>query len=215
MNMFSSLPGADVLPVAVAGVAAGLGVAVPLGAVGVLLLQEGMTHGRRAALAAASGIAAVDLVYSAAAVLAGAAVATALTGREGAVRLSGAIVLAGIALRGLLGTARRRRDRESSLKQATSAGSAFFRFVGLTALNPLTAIYFIVLAAGLGERLRGPAAGAAFIMGVFVGSWVWQVLLALAGTAAGARLPTRARIWTSVAGYSIVLGLAVALALSA
>ena len=215
LNMFSSLPGADVLPAVVAGVAAGLGVAVPLGAVGVLLLQEGMTRGPRAALAAASGIAAVDLVYSAAAVLAGAAVATALSGREGAVRLSGAIVLAGLAFRGLLGTARRWRDPEFSLSAGDEAGSAFLRFVGLTALNPLTALYFIVLAAGLGERLRGQAAGAAFIVGVFVGSWVWQVLLALAGTAAGARLPTGARIWTSVAGYSIVLGLAVALALSA
>lgn len=205
---------ADTLP-AVAGVAAGLGVAVPLGAVGVLLFQEGMTRGRRSALAAASGIAAVDLVYSAAAVLAGTAVATALTGREGAVRLVGAIILASLAFRGLLRTVQQRRDPEFSQPRVARTRSAFLRFVGLTALNPLTAVYFTVLAAGLGERLREPAAGAAFVMGVFAGSWVWQVSLALAGTAAGALLPTGIRSWTSAAGYSIALGLAVALALSA
>jgi arginine exporter protein ArgO len=213
--MYSSSLGADTLPAAFAGVAAGLGVAIPLGAVGVLLFQEGMTRGRRSALAAASGVAAVDLVYSALAVLAGAAVATALTGREGVVRLTGAIILAGLAFHGLFRTVQQRRRPELSLPRVASAGSAFLRFVGLTALNPLTAVYFTVLAAGLGERLREPAAGAAFVVGVFAGSWLWQVLVALAGTAAGALLPMGLRTWTSVAGYSITLGLAVALALSA
>lgn len=72
-----------------------------------------------------------------------------------------------------------------------------------------------MLAAGLGERVQGPAPATAFVLGVFAGSWAWQAVLGIAGTLAGARLPARARTWTSIAGYSIVLALAAVLASSA
>jgi len=205
---------AAVLPALLAGLAAGLGVALPLGAVGVLLLQEGMSRGRQAAMAAATGVATVDLAYAGIAVLAGRAVAEALAGREGLVRLVGAVVLAALAVRGLRAAVR--PDAEpGDPPVAAAARGAFWRFVGLTALNPLTAVYFTVLAAGLGERVQGPAPAAAFAFGVFVGSWAWQAVLGIAGAVAGARLPARARTWTSIAGYSIVLAFAAVLASSA
>src|SRR4051794_41928451 len=56
-----------------AGALAGLGVALPLGAIGVLLLQEGITGGWRPAFAAGTGVALVDGAYAALAVAAGAA----------------------------------------------------------------------------------------------------------------------------------------------
>ncbi|MFD7169359.1 hypothetical protein [Streptomyces violascens] len=70
---------------AMAGAAADLGVAVPVGAVGVLLIQEGMRE-RRGAMAAAAAVAAavatVDLVYAALATALGPLVAEALSGVE-------------------------------------------------------------------------------------------------------------------------------------
>lgn len=75
------------------GAGAGLGVAVPLGAVDVLLLHEGTARGWRPALAGATGVAVVDLVYAAVAVIAGGAVTAALSGHQGAVRVGGAVVL--------------------------------------------------------------------------------------------------------------------------
>ncbi|WHM38869.1 hypothetical protein [Streptomyces sp. BPTC-684] len=88
---------------AVAGAAAGLGVAMPVGAVGVLLVQEGMRD-RRGAVAAASAVAVVDLAYAAAATALGPWVASTLSGVEAWVRLVAAAVLAGIAGRGLWGS---------------------------------------------------------------------------------------------------------------
>jgi arginine exporter protein ArgO len=207
-----------VLPALLVGVAAGLGVALPLGAIGVLLLQEGMTGGRRAAMAAATGVATVDLVYAGVAVLAGGAVTEALAGREALVRWTGAIVLAGLAVRGLAGARRPapdRRTRRPARDRPSHPFSSFLRFVGLTAINPLTAVYFTVLAAGLGQRVSGAAAATAFAIGVFVGSWAWQSVLGLAGSLAGARLPTRARTWTTIAGNGLVLIFAAVLAHSA
>ena len=63
----------DLVVLAVAGCAAGLGVAMPLGAIGVLILREGMLRGYRSGLAAATGVATVDTLYCLGALLAGAA----------------------------------------------------------------------------------------------------------------------------------------------
>jgi arginine exporter protein ArgO len=200
------------LPALAAGLLAGLGVALPLGAVGVLLLQEGMLRGRRSALLAATGVATVDFVYAAAAVLAGGLITAALAGNEREVRLTSALVLTGLALTGLLRTHRSRADTSPP---PSRAGGAFWRFLALTALNPLTAVYFTVLAAGLGERVRSPLAATAFVLGVFAASLAWQAVLAVTGAALGARLPAGARTWTSAVGYGVVLALAIALAVSA
>ncbi len=201
------------------GVAAGLGVAVPLGAVGVLLLRTGLTSGWRTAAAGALGVASVDLVYAAVATVAGSAVAALLAGHESAVRLAGAAVLGVLAARGLWRVWSARRSSAAGLEVAmdrTGAGSAravWARFVGLTALNPLTVVYFGVVAAGLATRWAGAAERAAFVVGVGASSAVWQLALAGLGAFAGSRARPGVRVGLGVLGDVVVLGLAVALAL--
>ncbi len=197
------------LPLAsfIAGLVAGLAIAIPLGAIGVLLVQEGVTRGWRPAAAGATGVALVDFAYACVAVVAGAAVADALTGRIRAVQLVGAVVLTAVAVRGLIGL--RRPAGASGLEVPT--GQVMRRFFALTLVNPLTAVYFVVLTATLGSTLEGPAARTAFVLGVFLASWAWQLLLAAIGAFAGARLPGWARTATSVTGYLVVLGYAVRL----
>jgi arginine exporter protein ArgO len=145
-------------------------------------------------------------------VLAGGLVTAALDGREREVRLTSAAVLAGLAVTGL---ARTLSADPGAAPPSTRPDGAFWRFLGLTALNPLTAAYFTVLAAGLGERVRSAAAATAFVVGVFVASLAWQAVLAVTGAALGTRLPAGARVWTSALGYGVVLALAGALAVSA
>jgi threonine/homoserine/homoserine lactone efflux protein len=190
-----------------AGAVAGLGVALPLGAVGVLIVQEGVTGGWRPASAAATGVALVDGAYAALAVAAGAAVATALAGRERAVQLVGAGVLLAVAVRGLLAL-RTPADRDEPVPQ----GRVLRRFVALTAVNPMTAVYFVVLTAGLGDVVTDAASRVAFATGVLLASLAWQLTLAGAASFAGARLPGWSRVATSVAGHLLVLGYAVRLA---
>jgi threonine/homoserine/homoserine lactone efflux protein len=193
-----------------AGALAGLGVALPLGAVGVLIVQEGLTGGWRPASAAATGVALVDGAYAVAAVAAGAAVATALTGLERTVQLVGAAVLLAVAVRGLLAL----RTPPRTTPGAPAPGVRVLRrFVALTAVNPMTAVYFVVLTTGLGDVVAGPASRAAFAVGVLLASLAWQLTLAGAASLAGARLPSWLRVATSVAGHLLVVGYAVRLAL--
>jgi arginine exporter protein ArgO len=198
---------------AVAGAAAGLGVAMPMGAVGVLLVQEGMRD-RRGAVSAAAAVALVDLVYAVVATLVGPLVADALSGVEAWVRLVSASVLLVIAVRGL--RASRGGVGVEAADGAPGAGGAlrtFARFAALTLVNPTTALYFAALTTARGAELAAGAAGAVFVAGVFVASFAWQQALVAVSGFAGARIGRRARAWTFRAGYGLVAVYAVRIAL--
>ena len=150
----------------VAGILAGLGIALPLGAIGVLIVREGVERGLRAAVPAALAVAFVDLAYAAVAVLLGARVAEALGGWERVIQVVGAMVLAVVVVWGVRGTLRgaRRSPDQGTPAPPVPTSHVFARFVGLTAVNPMTAVYFVALTTGLSDQLTG-AAGRA--------SWSW------------------------------------------
>ncbi|MEU6239091.1 lysine transporter LysE [Kitasatospora sp. NPDC047058] len=203
----------------VAGAGAGLGVAVPLGAVGVLLLEEGR-RGRAAAVSAACAVAFVDMVYAALATALGVRLAPVLAGWEGWARAVSAAVLMVVALRGLLGLRRMpvtagagEAGRGVGEGAAPAGGPArtFLRFAGLTAVNPTTALYFAAFVTGGGGPGGGPGGGltsgfgaVAFVAGVLLASLTWQQLLAAVGVSLGSRLSPRARRLTYCAGYGLV-----------
>ena len=216
----------------VAGAVAGLGLAVPVGAVGVLVAQEALMRGRAHGLAAAAGVAATDLLYAVVAVLAGMAAAAWLEPHRTPVRLVAAAALAAVAG---WGWRRAWRSRRASLAvgpggdAAPDAGDVArggarwrqgravvgVRFAALTLVNPVTVLYFVVVVAGFGGRLGSGPARAGFAAGVFLGSACWHALLALVAAAAGARLSHRARTATGLVGHGVVGAMAVVLALHA
>ncbi|NUL06806.1 hypothetical protein HRW07_26950 [Streptomyces lunaelactis] len=200
---------------AMAGAAAGLGVAMPIGAMGVLLIQEGM-RGRRRAVAAALAVAVVDLAYAAAATALGPFIASVLSGVEAWVRLVSAAVLAAIAVRGLLASRHTEPTTENEDTGGVGAGGpvrTFTRFAALTLINPTTALYFTALTTAQGAALGGGAAGALFVGGVFAASLAWQQLLVAVSAFTGARISDTARAWTFRTGYGLVAVYAVKVAL--
>ncbi|GAA0603845.1 lysine transporter LysE [Streptomyces crystallinus] len=196
---------------AVAGAAAGLGVAMPVGAVGVLLVQQGMRD-RRGAVAAASAVAVVDFAYAAVATALGPWVASALSGVEAWVRLVAAGVLMAIAGRGLWGSRGPAAPTAPDAVPASPAGT-FVRFAALTLVNPTTALYFTALTTAQGSSLHGGGSGAVFVAAVFAASFVWQQLLVAASAFARARISDAARMWTFRFGYGLVALYAVKVAL--
>ena len=196
----------------VAGLLAGWGVAIPLGAIGVMVVEAGMRGGLRPAAAAAAGVATADLLYAALAASAGAAVAGALAPHAHALRLAAAAVLALVAAFGL--RALRRRPGEAS---AVPPGRGLYlRFLALTSINPLTVAYFAALIAGLPAVASAPAgAKVVFVLAAGAASLSWQLVLAGAGATLHRRLPPSARVYTALAGNALVLGLAAHMALAA
>lgn len=100
-----------------------------------------------------------------------------------------------------------------SARPAARPAKAFARYVGLTALNPTTALYFAALTTAQGAALGAGAAGAAFLLGVGAASLLWQQALVTLGALAGTRVPDGARVWTFRLGYGLVAAYAVKIAL--
>ena len=208
----------------VSGLVAGWGVAIPLGAIGVLLVDLGMRGGFRHAAPAAAAVATADLLYAAVAAAAGAAAASLLAPHEHALKLVAAGVLAAVAAFGLRAAWRRAKTAAGAVAAADGPAAGadgaghrlFARFLGLTAVNPTTVLYFAALIAGLPAIADASAAAKlVFVVAVGVASLSWQLTLAGAGAALHHRLPDSARLYTALAGNAIVLGLAARMALSA
>ncbi|GHS88322.1 hypothetical protein AGMMS50218_12020 [Actinomycetota bacterium] len=237
----------DLLSALALGVLAGLAVALPLGPVGLLVVQTGLTRGLRVGVGAALGVAAVDGAYAVLAVSAGAAVRAVVEPRAVLVQLVGAAVLVGVGVHGLRSTSARpaaadvgrdvRRPEDTSppaeavrpvapnrprvlgpIRQARQTRPrpgepvrAALRFVGLTALNPLTALTFVTVAVTLADGL-GRGLAAAFVVGVAAASAGWQLTLAGLGALASHRVPARVQAGLSLGGHGLVIVLAVAMA---
>ncbi|MBP0934176.1 hypothetical protein J0X20_11185 [Streptomyces sp. KCTC 0041BP] len=205
----------ELLAPALSGAAAGLGVAMPMGAMSVLLLQEAIRE-RRAAVAAAAGVAAVDLGYAALAAALGPWVAAHVTPAEAWIRLAASAILLTIATRGLLPTRPAPPPTPANAGPDAGAGAGagrvFVRYVGLTAVNPTTALYFAALTTAQGAALRAGAAGAAFVTGVALASLLWQQALVALGALAGSRISPAARAWTFRLGYGLVAAYALKIA---
>src|SRR5207302_4902591 len=85
-------------------------------------------------------------------------------------RIAAALVLAVIAVRGVLQAAR--------VAEREIRGPIYLIFLTLTLLNPPTVIYFVSLAVALPEIAADLGARAAFVAGAFLASLSWQELLA-------------------------------------
>ncbi len=191
-----------------AGLAAGLVIAMQVGAVTVLLVEAAAAGGPRAGVAAGMGVASADLAFGVVAVTAGGAAGAALAGHEAEIRLVAAGLLAAIAIHGLIAL-RPGRERPGT----PPAGRHYARFLGITVANPLTIASFAAVAASL--SLAGPAAGAAFALGVGAASAVWHLAVGLAAGHGGRWIGPSTRRGLAVAGRIAVLAFAVHLATAA
>jgi len=202
----------DAVAILVAGLVAGLAVAVPLGAIGVLLLHEGATRGWTKGAPSAVAVASVDTLYCLLAAVAGSALAPAIAGAGAWPRIVGGALLLAIAARGLL-QLRRPRTSSASVVHAERGSSwrRFALFFALTAVNPATLVYFAAIITGLTEIAASPAAIALFTTGVGAASLSWQLLLVLAGSLLHGRVGGRLRGATSLVGNGVVAVLGIIL----
>jgi threonine/homoserine/homoserine lactone efflux protein len=176
------------------GVLAGYGIAIPVGAIAILIVDVGLKHGFRPAFFAGAGAATADLLYAGLAVIGGSALAGAIGAINDELRVVSALVLIVIALVGL-----RRAGRQMATVERVphptrnELAVTYGRFLGLTVINPTTIVYFAAVIIGLGvaEDMSAPL-GLLFVVGAFLASLSWQTLLAVIGSTAGRR-PLRKR----------------------
>lgn len=199
----------------VAGLLAGYGVAVPVGAIAALIVSLTARTSFRVGASAALGVATADGVYALVAVLGGAALARLIEPIGQPLRWVAAVVLIGLAARTAVGALRHYRDpgRARSSEGLSTPGRAYLGLLGLTLLNPATIVYFGALVLGRQSTDGLSAAGeVVFVAAAFAASASWQLLLAGGGSVVGRVLTgPRGRLATALVSSAVIVVLAVAL----
>ncbi len=211
-----------------AGLLAGYGVAVPVGAIGTYLLGLTARTSLKIGACAALGVASADGLYAAIAAFGGSTLARDIRPIMPSLRWVSVCVLLCLAIRGGITAISRYRKRqrlavaEAGAAEAvagarsigpTSPVRSFLGLLGMTLLNPTTVIYFGALVVGTQaaasvDRVKQLS----FVVGAFAASASWQLLLAGGGALLGSLLAgARGRLLTALASSAVVTFLAVRL----
>lgn len=197
------------LDVLLSGLVTGYAIAVPVGAVAALIVALSARTSWRVGAAAGLGVATVDGVYAAVAVVAGKAVADALEPVEDVLQAVSVAALLAIALLTLAHALRPERPASRADAKPWTPLRAWLVFVGITAVNPATVVYFAAIVLGGTVSIHGPAQGTAFIVAAFLASASWQVLVASLGTGLGRWVAgPRGRRTTGVVAAVVIAALA-------
>jgi len=163
----------------------GFSLAIAIGPIALLIIQNGINHGLPVAVRSGIGAATADLVYSVLAFAAGDGLLAVFTSHAQLIRVISALILIGIGAWlawKALHAGRRADFTAASRRGALSAG--FWITFGLTLANPLTLVIFIGFAGQLshhGDSLEILY----FSMCIFLGSLIVQMGLALLGASIG------------------------------
>lgn len=198
----------------VAGLLAGYGIAMPVGAVATYLVSLTARTSLRIGAYAALGVATADGLYALVAALAGSALAATLTPVLSPLRWASALVLAALAVRGAVTAFRQYRERRLATRAEQDSphpARAYLTLLGVTLLNPTTVIYFaaLVLGSRTAEAVR-PLEQGVFVLAAFAASASWQLLVAGGGALLGRALTGhRGRLVTALASSAVTTVLAV------
>lgn len=184
----------------------GLAVAAPIGPVGLLCIQAALARGWAAGCWTGLSAALADALLAAIAAFGLAVIMPWLVHHQGWVALFGAVVMTGV---GISLMVRKPEEEESGASRDLRAHAG--RFLGIfvmTISNPMTALGFVGIFAGIGVTVaRHGAEPAVLVGGVFLGSMLWWAILSALAALGHGRLGHRARLWINRGSGGIILAL--------
>lgn len=159
------------------GIVIGFAISVPVGPIGLLCIRRSLAEGRLVGFVCGLGAAAADVLYMIVAALGLTAVTNALVEHRGYFQLGGGVLMLAA---GLVTFLSRPATEAAPATRASSLPMAFGSTLVLTLMNPSTIVSFIAILAAVGVNAsRGLGSGVALILGVFIGSASWWLILSL------------------------------------
>lgn len=185
------------------GLAFGFILAATVGPMWVLCFRRTVAAGALTGFVSGMGIAVADGLYGAVAAFGLTAVSGFLLEHRLWIGLAGAAFLLYLGIKSLLA-----KPKELSAENTERTGllAAFLSTLGLTLTNPPTILAFAAIFAGLGLAAGTDYAAAAWIvLGVFLGSAAWWIILAAAAGRLRGRIgPSFVRTINIVSGFFIL-----------
>jgi threonine/homoserine/homoserine lactone efflux protein len=185
----------------------GLAIAAPVGPIGVLCIRRTLAEGRVYGLVSGLGAATADALYGCIAGFGLTFISAALVSHQAGLRLVGGIFLCYLGIRTLLAQPAQQAASSSGSGLLRAYASTFF----LTLTNPMTILAFAAVFAGLGLASASSGYGSAglLVLGVFVGSACWWLLLSSIVGAFRTRFSASGLRWVNRISGIIILGFGV------
>jgi threonine/homoserine/homoserine lactone efflux protein len=161
------------------GLIAGFAMAAPIGAVGIMCIRRAISFGLGRALIAGLGSALADAIFGAAAGLGLTVISAFVVAHEAAIGLVGGVIVLGVGVATYLAPVRTEAESWAPGDRRKDVARAF----SMSIANPATMLGALGIFAAFGpiDPARAPGDAAVLVLGVFLGSMLWW--LVLAGTA--------------------------------
>jgi threonine/homoserine/homoserine lactone efflux protein len=157
------------------GLVIGFSIAAPVGPIGVLCIRRTLAEGWRSGLVSGLGAASADAIYGSIAGFGLAFISNFLVSQQVWLRLIGGVFLCYLGIKTLRSKPAQQATPGKGIGLMGAYASTFF----LTLTNPMTIISFAAIFAGLGLAGTNGNYGSAgiLVLGVFIGSALWWLLL--------------------------------------
>lgn len=196
----------------VKGLVIGFSIAAPVGPIGMLCIRRTLGNGRVAGLLSGLGAATADAIYGCIAGFGVVFVSTILLTQQVWLRLVGGLFLCYLGARTFLASPEERISATNPLGLAGIYLSTFF----LTLTNPMTIISFaaIFAALGVGNTSGSYISAVTLVVGVFVGSALWWLILSSIVSLFRSKLKPGWLKWVNRLSGLVILGFGVLAILS-
>jgi len=184
----------------------GLSIAAPVGPIGLLCIQRTLAHGMHIGFVSGMGAACADAVYGAIGAFGMVAVTDYFVSLSMPLAIGGALFLGWMGVKLLL------TNNEVGMAAgagAQAASKAFISVFALTLANPMTIISFVAVFASIaGPKALGQAAAGLMVLGVFLGSAIWWLLLSAGVALLSSQVGTGLQGFINRVGGLLLLGFA-------
>lgn len=157
------------------GLIIGLSVSIPVGPIGVLCIKKTIAEGRMSGFTIGIGAAVADTCYGIIAGLGLTAISTFILSQSIWLKLVGGVFLLYLGVKLFFNATTTTKSKRTKKGYLSNFISTFL----LTITNPITVIAFFAIfaAIGLGEGITNYASSLYLILGVFIGSISWWLIL--------------------------------------
>jgi threonine/homoserine/homoserine lactone efflux protein len=189
------------------GLVIGLSIAAPVGPIGVLCIRRTLAQSRGYGLVSGLGAATADAVYGCVAGFGLTFISSFLVNQQMWLRLVGGAFLCYLGIKTLLA----KPAEEAAEARGTGLLGAYSSTFFLTLTNPMTILSFAAIFAGLGIAETGGdyASAAILVLGVFIGSALWWLLLSGGVSLFRSKFTPQALVWVNRISGLIVVGFGV------
>ncbi|MGL4647871.1 MAG: LysE family translocator, partial [Caldilineaceae bacterium] len=196
------------LPVLLRGMIVGLGIAAPVGPIGLLVIQRTLEQGRLVGLFSGLGAATADLIYGLIAAFGLTLVAQALTSVQNVLAVIGGLFLIWLGASTLLRAPATQAARVTEDVNRRGLLGAWASTLLLTLTNPLTILAFAAILSGAGLLDTGGSTGQSLLLvaGVALGSALWWLLLSGGVSFFRHRVSPVALLWVNRSAGVLLVG---------